>query len=447
MDLRITQGLDIPIKGAPTGIPEPLHPETVALDLSPFDQHRFRLLAKPGDRILQGQPLVQDKQYEKRLFVSPGTGTVQEFKRGLKRRLLSIPIALEGEGVHPFKPLHTADRGEVLARLLEAGVFPHLRQRPFDRLADPTQEPRSIFVKALETAPFAVPPEYQVEGYEEDFTLGLKILSLLTQGKVHLVYRHGSTFKPFTESQHVERHTMRGPHPAANLSIPIHRIDPIRHYNAVVWTTDVIGVLAIGHLFNRGLYFTPRILSLAGTGIEEGKRTYVKGRAGFPVHSLIEGRSIQQPVRWISGDPLTGTQVAPDDHLGFYDTILSAIPENLEKQEFLHFFRLGLHKYTASRTYFSRLKKKLYDFTTNQHGEERPFITGSPYDKVMPLPVNTMMLVKAVMAEDFELAETLGLLEVAPEDFALPTFVDPSKIEMVEVIRNGLNQYSKEVLS
>jgi len=68
------------------------------------------------------------------------------------------------------------------------------------------------------------------------------------------------------------------------------------------------------------------------------------------------------------------------------------------------------------------------------------------YEKVMPLPIPTMHLTKAVMAEDYDLAEQYGLLEVDSEDFALATFVCPSKMEMTEIIKNGLQTYAKQVL-
>ena len=454
MELKIKKGLNIPIDGQPKGEIQDLlvegrnlFPDQVALDLDPFDQYRFRLLVKAGDQVKLGTPLVQDKHEERRVFVSPGSGTVQEIQRGIKRRLISIPIQLEGQDVHSFEPIGLENREQILNRLLEGGVFPHLKQRPFDLLADPKKEPRSIFVKALETAPFSVPAEWQVRGHEEDFATGLEALSKLTTGKVHLVYEEGSTFRPFTESKHVERSTIRGPHPAANPSVHIQFLDPIRKYTDVIWTTDVIGVLAIGHLLNRGVYFTPRVYSIAGPGIQAGKAIFVKGRAGFPVKALASGRLIDAPVRLISGNPLIGRKVEETDFMGFYETVFSAIPEAVD-QEFLHFFRLGANKYSASGAYLSGHKKgKDYFFTTSQHGEERPFIIGSPYDKVMPLHLNTMLLVKAVMGEDYELAEKLGLLDVAPEDFALPTFVDPSKIDMMDIVRRGLNMYARDVLS
>ena len=85
-----------------------------------------------------------------------------------------------------------------------------------------------------------------------------------------------------------------------------------------------------------------------------------------------------------------------------------------------------------------------YEFTTNQHGEHRAFVDSTLYDQVMPLDIATMPLVKAVMAEDYEAAESLGLLEVDSEDFALPTFVCPSKMEMTEIMKKGLKHYAKE---
>ena len=64
----------------------------------------------------------------------------------------------------------------------------------------------------------------------------------------------------------------------------------------------------------------------------------------------------------------------------------------------------------------------------------------------MELDVPTMQLVKAVMAEDYDMAEELGLLAVDGEDFALPSFVCPSKIDMTDIIKGGLKAHAAEVL-
>ena len=64
----------------------------------------------------------------------------------------------------------------------------------------------------------------------------------------------------------------------------------------------------------------------------------------------------------------------------------------------------------------------------------------------MPMRIPTMHLVRAVQAEDFDLAEELGLLEIDAEDFALPTFICPSKVEMSDIIKRGLQLHAKESL-
>ena len=64
----------------------------------------------------------------------------------------------------------------------------------------------------------------------------------------------------------------------------------------------------------------------------------------------------------------------------------------------------------------------------------------------MPIDVPTMPLVKAIMAQNYELAKELGLLEVDSKDFALPAFVCPSKIDLIGIVKQGLHEYAKQYL-
>ena len=54
-------------------------------------------------------------------------------------------------------------------------------------------------------------------------------------------------------------------------------------------------------------------------------------------------------------------------------------------------------------------------------------------------------LLKAVLIEDLELMESLGIYEVVEEDFALCEFVCTSKIESQDIIRRGLDLVRKEM--
>ncbi len=456
--IKITKGLDIPMKGRPASSLEnstPVQlktPSQIALNLTAFEDIKFRLLVNVGDYVKIGQPLAEDKSTVGRVFVSPASGVVKEVRRGLKRVLNFIVIDVaEREETVEFTPfnLQNASRESIIERLLAGGVFASIRSRPFNLLADPYKIPRSIFVKALESAPCVPPAEMQVAGFEKEFQVGLEALSRLTEGKVHLVYRQGTPCKAFTEARSVEKHTAEGPHPVANSSLHIQHIDPIYSAEDIVWTLTALDVVSIGFLLLRGHYFTERVISIAGPGVLPDRIGYFKGRQGHSVEALIAGRVPHGLFRFVSGDPLMGKKVEGNDFLGLCDTTFCVIPENVERA-FLHFFGLGLNKYSFSHAYLSGHldnTKREYDFTTSTHGEHRAFIDSTLYDKVMPLPVPTMLLVKAIMAEDFELAETLGLLQVDDEDFALPTFVCPSKMEMTEIVKTGLQQYSKEVLA
>ncbi|MBN4067214.1 Na(+)-translocating NADH-quinone reductase subunit A [Simkania negevensis] len=452
VDIKIKKGLDLPIKNKPTGsVQQLVRPDVVALNLSCFEELKFKLLAKPGERVKIGQPLVYDKAVEGRNFVSPGSGVIKEVRRGVKRCLLDIVIELDSSDEHhPAVALEPkrASREQLLDQLMKGGLFAHIRSRPCDLLADPKKSPKSIFVKAVETAPFTPPAEMQLEGFEGEFQLGLNALNKLTDGPVHLVHRAGTPCRAFSNAEGVEKHSVSGPHPASNLSIHIHHIDPIYHSDETVWTVSALDVVAIGELLLHGRYHTQRVVSIAGPGFLAEQVGFFYARAGHPVKAMIQSRMSDEGVRFISGDILTGKSVSSEEFLGFYDTTLSSLPEN-KKRQLLHFFRLGIDKFTATRTYltgFLNLRQGEYDFTTSLHGEERAFVDEEIYAKVMPLPVPTVDFVKALMAEDYELAEALGLLEVAAEDFALPTFICPSKIEMVDIVQRGLRQYAKETL-
>lgn len=462
VNIKITKGLDIPLKGKPEGSVQALiasgqaapmsAPAQIGLNLSAFDTIKFKLLVKPGDTVKIGDPIAEDKSTPGRLFVSPAAGSIHDIQRGLKRSLQTIVINVaRQEEYREFGSLdpQKAAKETIINRLLEAGAFASIRSRPFNVLADPTKTPRSIFVKAIESAPYAPPAELQIMGHEKDFQTGIWALKALTDGPVHLIYRKGSKSSAFTAAEGVQKHTAEGPHPIGNASVHIQHIDPIRSVEDAVWTLTARDVVAIGYLLNNGRCFIDRVVGIGGSGILTGKTGYFKVRDGYPIAALISGRLEKKWMRLVSGDPLMGNKTTAEEFLGFYHTAFCAIPEHSER-EFLHFMGLGIHKYTFSKAYLSGHldnSKREYDFTTSLHGEHRAFIDSTLYDKVMPLDVPTMLLVKAIMAEDFDLAVTLGLLEVDSEDFALPTFVCPSKKEMTEIVKQGLRQYAQETFA
>ncbi len=425
--IKIKKGLNIPLSGLPTGEVKDLQSAEAALDFSPFNATiQPRLLVAIGETVQIGQPLIEEKNEPHRIWTSPSSGVVKEIRRGEKRALEAIVIQSDGQ----FHTLKATPEADPVQFLLKNGLLQYLWKRPFNLPAHPNQKPRSIFVKAIESGPFTPPAELQLKGRESYFQAGLNLLASIAP--VHLIYQHDA----FRSFQHVTSHTAEGPHPISNPSLHIQLLDPILSSGDVVWTIDTYGVIAIGQTIETGMGHPPKIIALAGGGVIPEQRGYYRVTEGASIQSIITDKLTGSPARLISGDPLCGLETSAEGFLGLGHTVVCSIEET-PKRSWLHFFRLKSPAFTSSGAYIQNTKPPI---STRLHGEERAFIDPNVYDKVMPLQIPTVPLIKAILAEDFETAETLGILEVVPEDFALPTFICPSKVEMMEIVRKGLQK-------
>ena len=213
-----------------------------------------------------------------------------------------------------------------------------------------------------------------------------------------------------------------------------------------VWTVNIQDLAIIGRLFNTGRVDMTRIIAVTGSEVE--KPAYVRTAAGARCDSILGGNVKAQKegdsVRIISGNVLTGTKTAMDGFLGYYANQLTVIPEG-DKYELLGWAMPRFGKFSVSRSYFSWLcPKKAYKLDTNLHGGERPFVVTGLYEQYLPMDIYPMYLLKACLAGDIDKMENLGIYEAVEEDFALCEFVDPSKIEIQQIIRDGINLMIRE---
>ena len=72
-------------------------------------------------------------------------------------------------------------------------------------------------------------------------------------------------------------------------------------------------------------------------------------------------------------------------------------------------------------------------------------IMSGEYDRVFPFDIYSEYLLKAIISRNIDQMEALGIYEVAPEDFALCEYVDTSKIEIQQIVREGLDFLRKEL--
>ncbi len=446
--IRIKKGLDINMKGkakevlAKVGASE-------SFSVRPDDFHGIKpkVLVREGDKVKVGTVLFQSKTNQDLKFVSPVSGEVVAVNRGDKRKVLDIRLKSDGQFVsEEFPKVRPSELSaeKVKEAMLNAGFFAFIKQRPYDIVADPNDNPKAIFISGFDTAPLAPNYEYVLVGREEDFQFGIDALSKLTSGKIHVSINAESASNIYKKTKGVVLHEFIGSHPTGNVGVQIHHIDPINKGD-VVWTVNPQDVAMIGAAFKNGQISFAKKVALTGSSVKTPQ--YYDMRVGESIANVISNNIDGVDVRYISGNALTGTQISADGYLGSFDSQITVIPEGDHNNEFLGWIAPRLNKFSVSRSYFSWLmgKKKEYVFDTNINGGERAFIMSGEYDKVFPMDIYPEYLVKAIMAKDIDKMEQLGIYEVAPEDFALCEFVCTSKIETQRIVREGLDYLRKEL--
>lgn len=445
-EIRLKKGLNINLLGEADKVYASVKPSDRYV-VKPTDFHGLtpKLAVKVGDKVKAGTTLFFDKYNDKVNFSSPVSGEVTDIIRGAKRRILELVIKADEEIAYQEFATASADslsREQIIDAMLQAGVWPFVRQKPYDVVANPTDMPKAIFISAFNSAPLTIDNDFALYGMEELFQTGLDYIIKLTNGKTHLNI-DGATnpSKVFTEAKGVEINKISGAHPAGNVGVQLHHIDPINK-GEVVWYLEPQDVIAIARLFTEGKYDVSRIVALGGSQVE--KPRYYRTIAGASISNLLADNVKEGDNRVISGDILTGQQIDENGSLGFYHTTITVIEEGKE-QEFLGWVLPGLSKFSASRTFLSWLMPtKKYALNANMHGEERAYVMTGEYEKVLPMDIYPTQLVKACMVEDIELMENLGIYEVSPADLALCEFVCTSKIEVQSIIRQGLDLVRKE---
>ena len=446
--VRLSRGLNINLLGDADKVYASVKNHEIYA-LKPTDFHGLtpKLTVKVGDSVLAGSTIFFDKYNERIKFCSPVSGTVQDIVRGDKRRILEVIIKSNGEAKYvSHSPANPKDlsREQIIDHMLEKGVWPFIRQKPYDIIANPSDMPKSIFISAFKSGPLAIDNDFALYGMDELFQKGLDIISKLTNGKTHLnLDGNTNSSKVFSDAKGVELNSFSGPHPAGNVGIQIHHLDPINKGD-IVWYLEPQDIIIIARLFTEGKYDVSRIISLCGS--EVSKPRYYRTISGSCVANLISDNVKRENNRIICGDVLSGIKIDKNGYLGFYDTQITVIKEGNE-QEFLGWALPGINKFSMSKSYFSWLfPTRKYNIDTNMRGEERAYVVTGQYEKVLPMDIFPQQLVKAIMIEDIDLMEKLGLYEVGPEDFALCEFVCTSKIEVQSLIRHGLDILRKENL-
>jgi Na+-transporting NADH:ubiquinone oxidoreductase subunit A len=448
--IRLKKGFDINLAGkaAPEIGGAPSLETGDTFSIKPTDFHGIylpKVVVKEGDAVKAGSPLFHDKKNESIVFTAPVSGEVVEVKRGDKRKLLEVKILADKNIEYlPFQKYDASEianltRDAVQKQILASGAWLNLVQRPFGFVADPSETPKSIFISAFDSHPLA--PDYSIifKGQEQAFQAGVDVLRKFTTGKIHVnVHADKETSTVFTQAKDVELNKFSGPHPSGNVGVHIHHIDPIGKAD-LVWTINPYGVIQIGKLFLNGVFDASKVIAVAGSELKTPK--YFSTFVGAPVKKFLANNLKQENVRVISGNVLTGSRIGKDGHVGFFDNLVSVIPEG-DYYEFMGWIAPSAKKLSTSRAFglFSFLNyDREFVLDSNTHGEPRAFVQTGTFEKVVPMDILPTFLLKAIIAEDYDEMEALGIYEVIEEDLALCEFVDVSKHNVQEILREGID--------
>lgn len=408
--------------------------------------HRPKVLVREGDVVKAGTPLFFDKKLEKALYTSPVSGEVVEVKRGDKRKLLEIKILadkqIEYENFTKYTVSDMANlKGEdVKESLLKSGAWINIMQRPYGIVANPDEIPRAIFISAFDSNPLAPDYNFLYKNEGQYFQAGIDALKKMVDAPIHLTTNGNAEISPiFQNVRNVEQHTISGPHPAGNVGVQIHHIDPINR-GEVVWTISPYGIIQIGKLFLEGRYDASKKIAVAGSEVTTPQ--YYETYIGANVSKFLKNNLKQDHVRVISGNILSGTAIEKDGYLGFYDNMLTILPEGDKPRFFLSdgwlapTSRLSFHRALGLLSFLNPKKERVID--TSLNGEERAFVETGVMEQVVPMDILPLQLVKSIMAKDYDGMESLGIYEVIEEDLALCEFVDVSKHPIQSIIRQGI---------
>ena len=317
--IRIKKGLDIHLEGKAAKRVECFEPVFCAVKPTDFIGVTPKLHVEEGDGVKVGSVLFHNKNNEQIVFTSPISGKVKAIVRGEKRAILQVIIENDGKN-------ESIDFGSInnpIERMLQSGVWPMLRQRPYATIANPNDKPKHIFVSMFDTAPLAPDNDYIIENQNDALTAGINVLAKLTDGNVYINVNANSVRcrdainRVCTDIHNVRITEFDGPHPAGNIGTQINAISPINK-GEVVWYCYPQDVITIGKLFLTDRYDSIRVIATTGSAMNDPH--YYKTRIGADIKHIL---NVAENTRIISGNVLTGTNITKND--GFLCSMITRL--------------------------------------------------------------------------------------------------------------------------
>ena len=431
--IKTSKGLNLPISGTPDPIiSDAPNVTSVSLLANDFVGMKPTMMVKVGDIVKRGTKLFEDKKNPGIFFTSPAGGTVKDINRGDKRKFLSVEVEVsENEDAEYFEYENTS---EGLAELLiNTGLWNAFRTRPFNRTPKVGSLPDAVFVNACDTNPLSVDPYFIIDQDRDDFKNGLEALTRLFSCPIHCTYQNNNFEINVDKINYCQ---VSGPHPAGLSSTHISQLYPVS-INKIAWTINYQDIISLGYLLKNKSLRTHKIIALGGPSVF--KPSLISARISGNIDQLTAGK-IDNNSRVVSGSLIYGhASEGIMNYLGFYDSIISAIPDEAN-DIFLNWLMPGSNLHSKLNVFSSSLlKPNKFTFNVSLNGGDRAIVPVGSYDEILPMDILVPQLLKALVVGDIEQAVELGMLELAPEDLALASYICPSKYDYCSILANNLN--------
>ena len=395
------------------------------------------MMVDEGDSVQSGQKLFENKKNPGTYVTAPSSGIVKSINRGEKRRFLSLIIETD-DSIDPLT-FDLNDYSNSIEFLVDSGALAYFRTRPYNRMPEPSELPSAIFINACDTNPLAVDPNELIQHDQDLFNKGLGFIeSIHNDIKTFCSYQSNSFDQsvPGVSYNHFE-----GPHPAGLVGTHIHFLYPVGQ-NRTVWTISWQEVISLGYLLTNKKLRADKYISIGGPNTHEPK--ILKVKYGSNLSEASAGKILDNS-RVISGSVLHG-------HTG--ENVMNYLAHLIIRSQFYQmnqmiFYLIGLclaQNFILSYqlSYQAGLNLKIFKFNVSMNGGNRAIVPVSSYQEIMPLNILTTQLLKSLVTLDIELGEKLGVLELAPEDLALASYVCPSKYDYQSILDSNLDKMYEE---
>jgi Na+-transporting NADH:ubiquinone oxidoreductase subunit A len=303
----------------------------------------------------------------------------------------------------------------------------------------PTELPSAIFINACDTNPLSIDPHELIKLDQDLFNKGLDFIKEIDESiKTFCTYQNNN----FDQSvDGISYNKFEGPHPAGLVGTHIHFLHPVGQ-NKSVWSISWQEVISIGYLLQNNHLRSDKYVPIGGPNVRDPK--ILKIKYGSNLSETSAGKILEDS-RVISGSVLNGhTGESAMNYLGAFDNQVSVLPD--ESNDILFNWAMPGAKLHSKLPAFisSWIKPKEFNFNVSMNGGNRAIVPISSYQEIMPLNILTTQLLKCLVTLDIELGEKLGVLELAPEDLALASYVCPSKYDYQSILNSNLEKMYEE---